>query len=134
MIEAEENTIRHWAAFLQLLVLAEVALSNQPDDIKTVVEWQHEEVSCEVGDVVPHDVALEAGRWRNAGLVDNPAQPPDDLASHQGHVGSRQGHGSLGHNLSLKQGLLSLKTGTTAGVKQYDSYSDSYGQAWGILV
>ena len=74
-----------------------------PDDIKTVIERQHEQVSGEVGDVVPHDVAFEAGRWRDAGLVDDSAQPPDDLAGHEGNVGSRQGHGRLGHDLGLEQ-------------------------------
>ena len=49
------------------------------DHVEAVVEGEHEEVARQVGDVVPHDVLLQARRRRHACLVDDAAQPPDHL-------------------------------------------------------
>lgn len=38
--------------------------------IKAVIEWKHEKISCENGNVVPHEVQLQAYCWRNEGLAD----------------------------------------------------------------
>ena len=75
---------------------------SAPDDIQTIVKGQHEKVSRKVGNVVPHDVAFEASGGRDASLVNDPAQAPDDLPRDESNVGSRQRHGSLGHDLSLQ--------------------------------
>lgn len=48
-------------------------------DVQGVVEGQHEHVASQDGDVVPHQVLLQRGRWRQARLVYDLTHPTDNL-------------------------------------------------------
>lgn len=72
-----------------------------PHHVQTVVKGQHEEVSAQVSDVIPHDMLLQARGRRNAGLIDDSTQSPDDFPGNKSDVGGRQGHCRLGHDFCL---------------------------------
>lgn len=49
-------------------------------NIQGIVEGQHEHITCQDGDVVPHQVLLQCGRWRQAGLVYDLTHPSNHLS------------------------------------------------------
>lgn len=48
-------------------------------NIQGIVEGQHEHVACQNGNVVPHQVLLQCGRWRQARLVYDLTHPTNNL-------------------------------------------------------
>ena len=47
--------------------------------VQRVVERQHQHVTCQDGDVVPHEVLLKCRCGGQAGLIDDLAHSTDDL-------------------------------------------------------
>ena len=59
------------------------------DDIQTIVEGQHQQVSSKISNVVPHDVLLQRSGGADACLINDTTEPPYDLSGHQGHISRR---------------------------------------------
>ena len=45
--------------------------------IKAVIKGEHKEISCEDGNVVPHEVLFQTNSWRNEGLTDELEEKKD---------------------------------------------------------
>ena len=58
--------------------------------VQRVVEGQHQHVARQDGDVVPHQVLLQGGRGRQAGLIDDLTHPTDHLGT-EGGAGQSSG-------------------------------------------
>lgn len=70
-------------------------------NVEAVVEREHQQVTGQDGDVVPHEVLLENGRRAGARLLEHPAQPGDHLAGDQLGVGSCESDCRVCHYLCL---------------------------------
>lgn len=62
--------------------------------IQRIVKGEHQHVTCQDSNIIPHQVLLQGGSWRQTGLVDYFTHPPNHLQSN---------HSVLLHHSQLQQ-------------------------------
>lgn len=78
------------------------------NDVEAIVERQHQQVSGQNGNVVPHEVLLEEMRWIGARLVHDATHAANHLFGDQLYVGRCKRDRCVGHDVHLVRGHIGI--------------------------